>query len=625
MRQFTLIFFLVIYHQLSASGELAQKGERVGGMIAQVPQKIGDMAVGFAQSFGICPSNYQHSICIWNDLLTPIQATIQSVTDVQGIKIPGKIAREITIPSQSFSAKGLVGMDGMCHGKLHFLLNSATFYSRSFDGSREKAPTYYYHAFSYHGQPRGELLGPGFMGGAFEQMTGFDAVFINNTQKSIPFSFTKDAATYTISLDPQSFALLTSTTTNPASIRPQQGEQRFFTFGAKNEVIIPIPAQGIGSVYEDEATKQKSVIPATYTYELYEKQGSLSLEIQGMTFGNFDQPGVIFDQAKSALLQGQTYSYPLIDRIRDINPITLNIWYQSPNQIKKEANAALIPINLDTTWACYISNDQEIIRHLEPGRAISFSVIRPGVDQKIARLIIIQSTSKNESRVLDFARRVAREEIGKGAFYASVSDATVLSPDILVNLKPNTYGIIDDTKGRDASGITGTILLVDAFSPLGMSDRPGYYVIPPATINSDSTFASPVISLLDQSLFGQNPAEKMLSDFQERVPAWLATFEKNKSKLLQAAITMQNLLEGNRAQLLESAVPDLTAYLKAMGQAGLFSNATAPKDQRLFNDTGKRALYAIFLGPISFTNLPIILQSGSNRGLSGGKPEGWPT
>ncbi len=652
--------------QLSQAAQLTKLAQQVqsGGSTA-----IGggsQFISGLAQSFGYCPSSYTYSFQVWNDLPTPLYVAAQSITSIQGAQFRGPIDKGLVIcPFQNtqdaFYKRNLchVGIwlcadtsnlqgyqavinklsPGLSKAAELFTsteeLNKYKIYQRRVDVIKGDTSIYHFRTYIHKGQPRGEFLGPSLTSGPYGSTTDFDGVFYNSSDYSAQLAFTKNGQSYTITLEPHSFSLLSSDTTVPHSIRPpassnqqsppctEQAQRTFdFIFG-KTTVRIPIAPEGLGHLYTDQSTQATTIVPATYTYEVYDSgSGKLNVGMQGISIGNYDQPGVDFNDAKNAFLTSQPYTYPLIKRVRDTNPVRCSVWYQSAQQARTSQNTdpaqtpTQIPYDVpEQVWISYSSHDYSFQQKIAPGSITNFTLIRPQLSEAQARLYIVSLATTNDTQAQRFIKRLHTGVIGKEAVATTITNPLALPTTILTQLAPNTNGIIRDTVGVDASGIQGTVLFTDIFLPYGLDEGPYYYGIPAASLNLDASFMSSITSYLAPS--------KPAPDIQ-KVLTWITTYAKNQSVIATYGITRQNYTTDALVTKLMGILPDLTLYLQENGSPILFTNPTASGTARIFNTQGKQALYTILFGALSVSNPPLLRQAGNNYYVLGGKPAGWP-
>jgi hypothetical protein len=631
---------------------------------------------GLAQSFGYCPDDYLYSFQVWNDLPVPLYVASQRIRSVQGAEFSGTLDKDATLCPFTMSGD-LFFNRNQCHAAIwlctsannnisYAVLETAlgsnvanvartlketltlsnelkpySFFRHKVDIAKGDNTPYYYRAFSRRGNPQGEFLGPHATSGPWGSSSEFDGVFYNSSDYSASLRFIKNAKSYLVTLEPHSFSLLSSDTTIANSIRPasstlQQNSCVYdavptldFIFQSKT-TRIPLTSQGLGKIYTDDKGI-KTIVPATYTYEIFDKdKNNLDVGIQGLSIGTYDQPGIDFQQSKTAILSGIDYNYPLINNVRDINPITCYAWCQSAEQLLQEQKdspnePSLIPYTLPAQlWIVYTTKDLPLMSKVKKiGGITTFQVIRPQVSEKVAHLFIVAVTTSDDNKAQAFLKRLSQGIIGKEAFFTDVQNPLNVSPDVLRKLQPNTNGLITDTQGKDASGVQGFILLNDYFCPTGLSNGPYYYSVPAPLIKIDASFASPLIAALNPSLFSsQTPQEAMLKEIQNLMGDWLKKFNKQTKRY---GITTKNYLHTPVPQQIELIIPELTSYLKSKGSPELFSNPTATAHSRIFNEKGKQTLATFLFGPLSLSNPPLLLQAGTNHYVFGGRPNNWPS
>jgi hypothetical protein len=665
-----------VVSQLGAEGpggydQLAQQITSGGG---QALSRGKQFLSGLASSVGYCPSGYNYSFQVWNDLPTPLYAAAQTRRAIQGAQISTTIEKSDTICPFANSLSTFYQLD-TCHlnvwldadstglesynviiGRLPKVikglsqiftvseeLSKYAIYKHTIDVVKDDKNSYYYRAYLYKGKAEGEFLGPNVTSGPWASSPDFDGVFYNSSDEICKLKFLKDTKEYTVTLEPHSFSLLSSTTGNSNSIRPPSPSSQEtsdgcsvqplrtfdFIFGQKT-VQIPLAQEGLGKVYKDSQTQETTIVPATYTYEIYtNKNGILDVGLQGLSIGNFDQVGVDFQAAKATIALGKNYDYPIIHNVRDINPARCFIWYQSPQQYLDEVKST---DTQDTTlqpysqgifvWFGYQTKDQMLTVLLSPGTVTQVDLIRPQLNEKQSRLYVVSLDTGDQATAQKFIERLNKGLIGKDAVVSGIQDPLKFSQDVLAKLLPNNQGFINDTTGADASGTQGSVLLVDTFIPYGLGVGPYYYGIPSALLKVDASFAVILTSLLDPKLF--TTQDLMVKEFQAKIQNWLTEFNKKRALIRSYGITQANSTTPEMAAKIQELVPDLTQYLKQKGTAGLFASAAAG-EERNFNEQGLQALYRVLFGPISLQNPLVLERAGTNYYILGGKPAEWPS
>jgi hypothetical protein len=629
--------------------------------LENVPQQAYDggssFIKGIGESFGYCPDDYHYSFEVWNDTPQQLFITAQKILNIQGASFDSEVAASATINPYSstqdtFYNKQLCHLSvWLCTGKEQCKigykgrvtvsqneLSQNTFFYKKIDVTEKDSTIYYFHIYTEQGVPKGEFIGPGLLAGPLGTSSEFDGVLYNKSTIPARLRFIKDTHSYTVTLEPNTWSLLSSTSTVPYSIRPKTtGQNSFtFTFDANTSIDIPLASTGLAYIFKDPQTQQTTTLPATYTYALYQDtHNKPGIDIQGICLGNYDQPGVQFQAAKVALFGTKaSYTYPDVKRVRDINPATCFIWYQSAQQVLQSSTEKnmVVPENFipyeppEQVWLSYVTKDYTLQQKLRPGIITPFLLIRPQLQEKEAQLYVVAFSAGEEKNIALFLHRLHAGIIGKEATYNPITHPFSLSSDLLTTLSPNLSGSINDTTGKEASGITGTILLVDTFTPRGMGTGPFYYSLQPALLQINEAFIATISSTLDPQLVKNSTDQQtIVREIKTKLPEWIRQYAQQQSSITTYGITKQNYQQPSLFARLQSLVPDLTSYLKQKGAKEMFVNPTTTGDARLFNDRGKQTLYALLFGPLSISNPPLLRQSGTSYAVLGEKPSTWPT
>ena len=459
--------------------------------------------------------------------------------------------------------------------------------------------------------------------------------YVSSQQKDLFLTFNKDDKTYTVALESGSFNTLQSTPQPPVkenaessgsspisrmrtdnnqektefeSIRPSFEHQFTQKFGfqfyqgdpaktARKIAYVPITSIGPAYAYDartaDEVKKNDpikyAVGPARpYTYELYDTNGTIGLACHSLRIGQAPLP-----------------STPDKREIRDINPIACKVWVQSADfvmQSIEKARAAFVgplkPIDYSEIpydagrqlWVGYYTKDSVVIQKLVDG-VNSFIVLRPRISEKFARLYICSLDTSDEKKAQQFMQRVASGAIGLPATHQEVSDIKKIDiPQTVAQMQPNTFGIIVDTKGDGATGISGALLVTDAFTPSGLGNGDRYYYVYPPQLN---------ISILA----GMLPLEKDpdLAAFSQQVVAWIAAYKK----------------QGKQA-----VADQLTTYIRQFGIKELFVDGK--KDAGKLTEQAQKIIENYLTGKVSLQYPPIIYQAGMSYVILGEQPKNWP-
>ena len=185
----------------------------------------------------------------------------------------------------------------------------------------------HYRAYEYHGDQKVEFLSQR------TTSTHFSGVIYNNSDESAGLTFFKGGKPFVnINIEPHSFNFLNSGDKQDEGIRPSvllfnlNTQPNLIPLNASHNTIMStihrlasqgelqafiVPAIGLANKPGQDATDQ-TPIPMNYTYEIYRSANNRDVCIQGVGIGNYDQP--------------------TNNRVRDINPVEINLWNQSAEQ-----------------------------------------------------------------------------------------------------------------------------------------------------------------------------------------------------------------------------------------------------------------------------------------------------
>ncbi len=632
----TMLYFFLLIHSVSIySRDVDQKWNDIKNQVVTTAQNTWDGASGFikgmGQSFGFVTADYHYSLLAWNDAPAPIFVAIQHVTPVLGADFSGNLANSaVVMPNDtsgttfykqqlyisvwlcadagradiqqySTSPKGTENLNiggggeaiikGLFGGivtteklKKYSLLRQDIYPWPAHDDN-----IYYYRTYTDAGQVKGEYLG---IKATTQEFIG--TFYNSSTANDVTLTFSKDEKSYTVSLEPESFSLLQSTTGKPTSIRPAKDEKRAFVFAHKDNVIgyLPIASEGIANVSFDEKTKKYDPAGSMmYTYEVYDNKGALSIGMQGLSVGNFKQP---------------------TERVRDINPVECHIWYQSAaqaeaidkkmseNQAKEDYSA--IPFDTpETLWVTYKTHDFTVVKKVARGSVLDFELIRPQIAEKEAWLYGVLLNTQDDKKAQQFLDRLSSGKIAPESISTAITQS--LKHGLMETKKNN---IIDDTKGKDNSGVIGYLLLADYFTPHGITEDTFYYYVEPAELRIDQLINA---FYFDDSYYIKNSAgqitlqDAVQKEIAEKIPQWISSYPTNKN-----AVTAT-----------------IKEYMQQKGNKGLFVNPTAQPSGRTFSSQGQHIFDMFISGPISIENYPIIRKAGINYYIYGlgAKPSQW--
>jgi hypothetical protein len=595
------------------------------GNLKDVWDGASKFVTGMAQSFGYVPSDYVYSVRVWNDSPGDVGVAKQEVTKVMGASFSGKVVRSVVLKPYTNTGDWL-------HEKLYFVLwllidKGNTNYDEyktkiedyAYDGTlvfpgfgsaigaligsimttqalekwelysktisqKDEDNVYYFRAYTDKGTIKGEYLG------AKTTTNDFSGVFYNSSNTNVSIKFMKDSLTYQALLEPGTFSLLNSTTTNPTSIRPGANEQRAFTFYQDSKVLaaIPISSEGICNMTQDPTTnKLVAGAPMVCTYEVFQGKNGPAIGIQGLAIGHYNQP---FDS-----------NNPTKSVVRDINPMQCHFWYQSADQAtksQKEPSSSQAFFNLpEQVWIFYKTKDYQYQKKVSAGDLIDFTLLRPRLSEKNAWLYVAGLQTTDDKKALNFLNRLADGAIGED-LKEPVTAISQFNENInLETIQPNNHGVIDDTKG---SGIKGYVLLADKVLPRGVGFGPFYYQIRPLVVQLGQLIDL-FGSYLNAKLFAK--VSDMNQEVSQKIEQWITMYPQNN----------------------QTVITQVTDYLQQKGVDQLITNTVSPT--RSLNERGKNAVTTLVSGPVSIAHYPYQQQAGTNEYVYylGAAPDGWPT
>lgn len=594
------------------------------------------MARGLVGSVGVClEANFSHCVYsprIWNDSPGPIFVAKQNLTKVLGASFSGSLTRQQVLAPYNDTGSG----DGSWwHEDLNFILwllhandkngnpvdysqyktnvkdyaaygsvvpglgsaagalagsivttdemKKYSFFSKTLSQSHgDPDHWYYYRAYTYKGEIKGEYLG------IKTTTPEFNGVFYNSSKDPIVLEFTKNAQTYKVVLESGMFSLLNSSTGVPNSIRPPAGQERAFTFYHNDTKIaaMPVRSEGICNMQEDPATKQMVTgAPMVYTYEIADTSQGPQVSLQGLAVGNYDQPFDPSDPQKSV--------------VRDINPMQCHFWYQSANQaVKQQQDSSQNYLDMpEQIWLFYKTADYSYQKKVKPEDVIDFTLMRPRLSEKNAWFYVTALQTTDEKKAVQFLNRLADGIIGQDLKQPITTITNFNGNMVLVKTLPNTHGLIDDRAG---SGVKGFVLLADKITPRGVGYGPFYYQINPSIIQLDQ-LASLLESYVNTSLFTN--AKTMRQTINQKIVQWVTLYPTDSN----------------------TVITQVTDLLAQKGIDQIITNTAVL--QRSLNENGNQAVTTITSGPVSIARIPLLYQAGSNLYVYnlGAIPAGWPS
>lgn len=613
----------------------------------------GNMLKGMGQSFGVIGKEYVISSFIVNDAPAPIFVAEEKLTGLLGATFQGEINKGLSVGPFSNSGeefyerhlyvsmwlcadkelkstqhypknqkewlamKDLVGQTpmgvaspivealGTTLGPLAKLIGDIAQLNKFkllkkdiYPWPKDDHNIYFYRTYTYKGEIRAEYLD---LKGTTSDLT---AQFYNTTDQPIIMNFEKDEKEYTVTLEADAFASLASSQKD-FSLRPKQGVVKGFTFYTQEKkdenafAYMPLAPLGIGNIVNVSNDPQKPQLVVSgsmvYTYEIYKLGDQLTVGMQGLSIGHYDQP--------------------VNKKVRDINPLECWIWYVSATQEQKREQKEnekpdynAVPFDQPgQLWLTYKTVDSFYQQKINSGQTITFNILRPQFKEKTAWLYGVYIQTQEDEKAKKFLDRLNAGIIGVKAVSTDVSKP-LDTTQLLQPLQPNINGLVDDTQGSGSTGLQGYVLFADVFTPQGLSDGPFYYQINPPLLRIDE-FANAI--WFDNDWYQKDVTgslvlkESVLQELSTLLPSWITQYQKD-------AIGAQRSLE---------------TYLKQKANRNLFVDPTQPTANKTFTNQGKELVKTLTTGPISLKNYPLMTRSGTNFYIFtfGQKPENWPT
>lgn len=545
--------------------------------------KAKGMASGIGQMFGYVGSEYKYNAMMWNDTPHPVTGEVQKITGVMGVHFSGPVTTSVTVPAYGNTGQGLKQQQLYCGFSIKDS-SGKTLIDRaisSLSGHKHNDHWYYYHVYTDKGVPKAEDLG------IKTTSSEFLGSFYNNTASSdITLQFTKNGSSFTVMLDPHSCNLLQSTTSVTHSIRPAAGAHRSFVFkkGSSTLASIPLASQGIGTPHFNHQGKATGSSPSQYVYQVYENNGAYGVDVQGIAFGNFDQP-VQSTGSGSA----RTYT---TKAIRDINPVDCHVWFSSAQQADAAQSHSshkkhyIDPIG--QVWVFYAGADTPVAERIVPGKKYAFKIIRPKTSEGKTWFYGLYIGTDDQSKAERFIKRFQEGKIGTGSLQPSISwlssldahNATSQNTLLVRNLNV-VKGVIEDT-GVGGSGVSGSVLFSDPFLPYGTGGTSYYYTISPFVLHT-SQFFTLIGAFLGKQYQSGTGHSTVMSALKNALPSWIVEYRTDP----------------------QAVAKSIKAFV---GQYG--------------GSLNKEQLDGIVSGSVGLEHPPVQYQAGSSS--LGGKPSGWP-
>ncbi len=538
-------------------------------------ESIGNGAKSFVSGIrsmgGYVPPGYQYSFCVFNGLQKPVTVKAKSMKEIMGAQFNGSIKTQMTLnPGQS---TGTQFNNVSLYFEIEFSDANSTFFSETHYqlGVKNDTTLYTYHTYQDEaGNSCGEEVGSGY--GTSSEFMG---VIYNNTQDTVPITFTIGSWQMAIPIEPQSFNYLTDV--GSYQIRPKTSSIGFGQYGS-----VIVAQQGLGQVSSptpgQAPNTQPSTSPVPYNYEIY---GQTAFE-SGFGPGNFVQS--------------------ISGAMRSITPMPCYIWNQSAQYSQSTYSDTLVPVVLssESLWLLYTGPgwntvtqqlEQPFMGVIPAGQTVEALLIRPRLQDYTAHFYLVRLLTTDPQRAKSFLQSIASGELKIPRVKCDPTLIPQQGVTSLAQILPDTIGMI-----QDAQGTKGYIMLEDVFLPYGLGSGPFYYSVPAPNYD----------------------VSQMFSTF-----AFLQSFT-DSSKIQQLATSLQNAL----TNWIQTYFTDPGSVQTSMRQFFLQNAAsncvvTAKDGSTKLTPVGQTALNMMLYGPASITQLPICAMAGQNYQTQ--MPDGFPT
>lgn len=642
--------FLILLLLCDVQALYADWGD-IGGQFSDTFSSIGDgfksFGEGMAESFGMSPPGYSRNAMFVNNADVPITFNVQRLMKFQGMLIKKGTVREHTLSPYTHTADNDYADIGLYH-QIHFRdPQGHTLFSDEFINLIKKhdPAVYYYHAYSNEAGAHIEYLGPDKV-----FTSEFSGKIFNSLQQKQTLTFTFDKNIFKIDLDPLSHNILQSDISIPNSLRPASGVA-YLDFGTAGKITLA--AEGLGnSVKDSTGSKVAKPMQATYKiFQVGSTIKATQTGYGPGTYDQVSNQRVLLDDDGNPKIPTQVVTLGPV-KLRNITPVKCMVWNQSVDQITPAAGTTPFTFPQSSVWVVYSANgwsnttkniQNTVMCKIPAGQALSFYIIRPPVDSPIkltASQIMALKKFQDTKLTNDKMTPVGGIELPPLSLYADLEQVAlqtsaaflyVISVDTDDDLKAQTYlqrlltgkiafdvlptldellknqllkipalssletllaekkkckaGLVEDT----VTGVTGTFLVTDIFTPYGESHGPYYYTVSPPTVVLSSYITQLTASLSEtyvKSLTNSTALEKEVAN-------WLTTYTT------QGIAAAQQLI---------------TAFLQAHGVDALYqvNYTTNEIDRTQLSPMGNQTIQMLSVGPNGIVHMPVLWSHGIN-------------
>lgn len=613
------------------------------GGIKSIVSTVGSKSFwdGVGRSFGASPSGYIVNFEVYNDSHQSVNVGLKGIASFMGAYFPSAkgIYNKKTLMGLLQNTSTSAVKASYNNEEFYFDLYMSTksnpddspIYKQTFTqlGVKDDPKIYYYHTFTKRFLSEGQWshgVGAEMLGYKDPSAKGEEAgnitissqlsnmVFYNSTELDMQVSFKYGDLNLAITLEKDSYNMINvpteknsdGTSTPKFSLRPN---------------VVTFTEKAASSSSSSSTVTKTLHLPSegfegyTYIVEVFQDSGqNVNVGIQGLTPGHYDQA--------------------VTPRIRDITPCPSTFWYQSVAQAGKDASSASVDLP-GQVWVVYQGADSPVKSKVEVGKAISWNLIRPQVDQQDQKVLFLYVETTDDKTAEEFVDKFIGGSIGTSVMQgyeqklsqqfssgsSSVSNSTlslsseksgaqsgskvssaqmVKNIDALVgSLSVDTGRIVDST-----SKVVGYLLGADVFTPKGLGSGTYYYTLSPSILDVNS-LVQLVASYVDSSKLsgGSDSSTEKTADvdsaIKTEVQGWLTDYVADPTTV-------------------EAKV---TAYLEKYGKSSILGSGGK------LNQFGQYRVQAIVSGNVSLQFPPMKLSTVTNHyvfDFGKNKPQGMP-
>ena len=482
--------------------------------VKSIPEKFEGFFQGLGQSFGAPPSGYVYSFDVYNDVSSQdVYVAVNEIMSLMGGDIPkphgwtqvsvAPFTHHLVDNQDYYFELFIKSTDKNYSSHMPYLPHDDLLFRQevtALEGQKNSQKLHYFRTFMGKNLENGEYVHTikaeslGYLNqNPDDQKSDPGNVTIGTTLSSLTI-FNSSAQDYYVGFVPQKSATtMTKTTCIAYALVPSN------SFGLLN-AVAPVTSLSPGTIGIFDATSEKLIktynLPSyifctlpggasmPYTLEIFQDAGakSVSMQLQGLMSGNYDQP---------------------IGNVRDITPVTCVLWYQSVAQAAVSGYADLTP---GKVWVVSVSSvisdaDPEstplIIASEIPGQAIQFSITRPALGKKLWIYFIYVATNSDavaQQYLKNFFKYSAGKNMLKQYQIQGVEQMKLAAQpgvtkksvpqDLLVQAAQGALSL--NGGATEIDGVTGYLLGADVYNSVGVGAGPMYYQLQPSQSNNEN-------------------------------------------------------------------------------------------------------------------------------------------